>query len=118
MLYTGVEINSLKSYSGKYLYRGSTINKIEIDKIKEYKNNGKLSNIVVFSKAFLSFSEDKNLALKFCGETNDNIIGILYILENNYNNLHESNANIQNFSVFLMKKKYFFFLDLLLLLRV
>ena len=59
MLYTGVEINSLKSYSGKYLYRGSTINKIEIGKIKEYKNNGKLSNIVVFSKACLSFSEDK-----------------------------------------------------------
>ena len=59
MLYTGVEINSLKSYSGKNLYRGSTINKIEIGKIKEYKNNGKLSNIVVFSKAFLSFSEDK-----------------------------------------------------------
>ena len=59
ILYTGVEINSLKSYSGKYLYRGSTTNKIEIGKIKEYKNNGKLSNIVVFSKAFLSFSEDK-----------------------------------------------------------
>ena len=38
MLYTGVEINSLKSYSGKYLYRGSTINKLEIEKMKLLEN--------------------------------------------------------------------------------
>ena len=47
MLYTGVEINSLKSFSGKNLFRGSSINKIEIDKIKKYGNLGKLSSIVV-----------------------------------------------------------------------
>jgi len=65
MMYTGVSINSIKSYPGKFLYRGSTINKIEIDKIKQYNAKGKLSTVVVFSKAFLSFSEDKDEAKNF-----------------------------------------------------
>ena len=52
MLYKVIEINSLKCYQGKYLYRGSVLNKIEIEKIKKYKDIGKLSNIIVFSKAF------------------------------------------------------------------
>ena len=109
MLYTGVEINSLNSYKGKYLYRGSSINKEEIEKIINYFNNGKLSSIVVFSKAFLSFSEDENEAINFCGESDDTKIGILFILENNNINLHESNANIQNFSVFPEEKEILFF---------
>ena len=108
MLYTGIDLNSFKSYSGK-LYRGSVINKIEIDKIKEYKNNGKLSNVVVFSKAFLSFSEDKNQALNYCGDSNDSKIGILFILENDNKYIHNSNANIQNFSVFPNEKEILFF---------
>ncbi len=109
MLYTGVEINSLNSYKGKYLYRGSSINKEEIDKIKKYKGIGKLSSIVVFSKAFLSFSEDENEARKFCGHSDDKKIGILFILENNDINSHQSNANIQNFSVFPNEKEILFF---------
>ena len=71
MMYTGVSINSIKSYPGKFLYRGSSINKIEIDKIKQYSAKGKLSTVVVFSKAFLSFSEDKKEAIKFCGNTDE-----------------------------------------------
>ena len=118
MLYTGVEINSLKSYQGKYLYRGSSINKIEIDKIIKYKNIGKLSTVVAFSKAFLSFSEDKNEAIKFCGKTNDTKVGCLYILENNNMNLHESNADIQIYSSFKGEKEILFFLVLLLLLKI
>ena len=109
MLYTGVEINSLKSYPEKYLYRGSAINKIEIEKIKKYKNNGKLSNIVVFSKAFLSFSENKEKAESFCGISDNTKIECIYILENNNINLHESNADIQNFSVFPIEKEILFF---------
>ena len=109
MLYTGVDKNSFQSYSGEYLYRGSVINKIEIDKIKQYKSIGKLFNVVVFSKAFLSFCEDKNQALNFCGNSNESKIGILFILENNSNNIHESNANIQNISVFPKEKEILFF---------
>ena len=109
MLYTGVEINSLKSFQGKYLYRGSSINKIEINKIIKYKNIGKISTVVAFSKAFLSFSEDKNEAKKFCGKTNDTKVGCLYILENNNMNLHESNADIQIYSSFQGEKEILFF---------
>ena len=109
MLYTGVEINSLESYPGKYLFRGSVINKEEIDKIKKYKNIGKLSNVVVFSKAFLSFSEDEESAKKFLGESDNTKIGCLYILENNNISLHQSNANIQNFSIFPNEKEILFF---------
>ena len=40
----------------------------------------------VFSKAFLSFSEDKDKAELFYGVSDDTKIGCLYILENNNNN--------------------------------
>jgi len=108
MLYLGIEANSLKSYPGKYLYRGSSLNRIEIEKIKKYQNLGKLSTIVVFSKAFLSFSEDESKARKFCGKTNETQVGCLYILENNNINSHESNADIQNYSVFPKEKEILF----------
>ena len=57
LFYNGIEIKSFSSYTGNLLYRGSRINKTEVNKIMEYKEKGKLNNIVVFSKAFLSFSE-------------------------------------------------------------
>ena len=109
MLYTGVEINSLNSYSGEYLYRGATINRIEIDKIKEYKNSNKLSKIVVFSKAFLSFSELRTEAERYCGDADRTKIGCLYILENKNRNLHESNANVQKYSQYPDEKEILFF---------
>ena len=68
LLYEGIEIKSFSSYSGKLLYRGSKINKSDINKIMDYKNKGKLNNIVVFSKAFLSFSEIESEAKKFLKE--------------------------------------------------
>jgi len=109
MMYIGISINSIKSFPGKLLYRGSSINKSEIQKVKEYNKKGKLSIIVVFSKAFLSFSEDKTEAIKFCGKSDENKIGCLYILQNNNINLKESNADIQNFSVFPNEKEILFF---------
>ena len=109
MMYTGVSLNSIKSYPGKFLYRGSCINKKEIKKIKEYNKKGKLSTVVVFSKAFLSFSEDKTEAENFCGNSDETKMGCLYILENNNINLHESNADIQNFSVIPEEKEILFF---------
>ena len=109
MLYKGVEINSIKPYSGKYLYRGTVINKTEIEKINKYKSIGLLSNVVVFSKAFLSFSRDKSEAIPFCGKSDDSKLGCLYILENNNNNLHESNGDIQIFSIFPDEKEILFF---------
>ncbi len=109
MMYTGVSLNSIKSYPGKFLYRGSCINKSEIKKIKEYNKKGKLSAVVVFSKAFLSFSENIKKAKEFCKDSDKTKMGCLYVLENNNINLHESNADIQNFSVFPEEKEILFF---------
>ena len=109
MLFKGVEINSLKSFLGKKLYRGSSLNKKEIEKIKEYKSNGQLSTIVIFSKAFLSFSEEIEKANGFCGNSDDTKLGCLYILENDNKNLHESNADIQSFSIYSNEKEILFF---------
>ena len=109
VLYKGIDINSLKSYKGNYLYRGAVLNKIELGKIKKYKDSGNLSKIVVFSKAFLSFSEDKKKAEGFIGQSDNTKIGCLYILENKNANLHESNADIQYFSVFPKEKEILFF---------
>ena len=109
VLYKGIDINSLKSYKGNYLYRGAVLNKIELEKIKKYKDNGNLSKIVVFSKAFLSFSEDKAKAEGFIGQSDNTKVGCLYILENKNTNLHESNADIQYFSVFPNEKEILFF---------
>ena len=109
MLYTGVEINSLNSFHGMYLYRGASITKREIKKIFAYIKMKKLSHIIVFSKAFLSFSENKIKAMNFCGSSDNTKYGCLYILENYYINLHESNADIQNISVFPDEKEILFF---------
>ena len=37
LLYNGIEIKSYLSYTGNLLYRGSRINKSEIEKIVDYK---------------------------------------------------------------------------------
>ena len=109
MLYTGVKINSLNSSSGQLLYRGSLINKIEIDKIKKYKNLENFSNVVVFSKAFLSFSEIKEEAEKYCIGADNTKVECLFTLENNSINSHGSNADIEKFSSYPAEKEVLFF---------
>ena len=109
MLYTGVKINSLNSSSEHFLFRGSLINKIEIDKIKKYQNLENFSKVVVFSKAFLSFSEIEKEAEKYCIGADNSKVECLFILENNSINSHESNANIQNFSSYSAEKEILFF---------
>ena len=109
ILYNGIEIKSFLSFTGKFLYRGSRINKSEVEKIFDYKNKGKLNNIVVFSKAFLSFSEDESKCIQFLGESDDKFLGILFVLKNYNNSRQESNANIQEFSSYKDEKEILFF---------
>ena len=109
LLYNGIDIKSFSSFTGKLLYRGSTINKSEIEKILDYKNKRKLNNIVVFSKAFLSFSEEESMVLNFIGKSDDKFMGILFVLENNNDIIQESNADIHEFSPFKNEKEILFF---------
>ena len=109
ILYNGIDCKSFSSFTGKVLYRGSRINKSEIEKILEYKNKNKLNNIVVFSKAFLSFSEDESKAKQFLGKSENKFIGILFELQNYDNSKQESNADIQKYSAYKNEKEILFF---------
>ena len=75
----------------------------------DYKNKGKLNTIVVFSRAFLSFSESKFQAEKYLKKSNNKYLGVLFVLENSNINNQESNADIQKFSEYTKEKEILFF---------
>ena len=60
-LYYGLESNSLFSNLNDKLYRGSVLNDDEIEKIINCKNQ----KVMVFCKAFLSFSDNPKVAINF-----------------------------------------------------
>jgi CRISPR/Cas system-associated protein Cas5 (RAMP superfamily) len=67
VLYEGVKLKSLPLSKEKVLYRGSLLLNKEIDKIRKYLNN-KVENLpgaIIFSKSFLSFSKNENIAKFF-----------------------------------------------------
>ena len=109
LLYFGIEKKSFFSFTGKNLYRGAMINKKEYENIKKYKKEGKINNIVVFSKAFLSFSVKKDEAKKFIDKPYGDVLGVLYVLDNNNKDSMESNACIQQFSAFPDEEEILFF---------
>ena len=109
LLYFGIEKKSFFSFTGKKLYRGAMINKKEYENIKQYKKEGKINNIVVFSKAFLSFSKKKDEAKKFIDKPYGDVLGVLYVLDNNNKDSMESNACIQQLSAFPDEEEILFF---------
>ena len=74
ILYEGVKLKSLPLSNNNILYRGSKISNEEINKIKNYLKNKieGLPSSIVFSKSFLSFSKDKNIAIQFIKDENKN----------------------------------------------
>ena len=106
-LYEGVKLKSLPFANNKILYRGAKIANVEIDRIKNNLKNkkGGLPCSIVFSKSFLSFSKDKNIAKYFLEKdknVNNNLSKVLFILEKD-DNLEYSlltHADIQQLSYF------------------
>ena len=100
-----LEKKCFDSFKGNYLYRGTKITKEEKVKIEDYKKKVKLITmnvklifcflliILVFSKAFLSFSEEENKALGFIETPQNNEIEVLYELENENRDFIGSNAS-------------------------
>ena len=88
-LYEGVKLKSLPLANNNILYRGSKISNDEIIKIKEYINKKikGLPSSIVFSKSFLSFTKDKNIADYFLSfkNNNKNLSKVLFILEKDDN---------------------------------
>ena len=84
-LYEGVKSKSLPLSSDILLYLGTTISKEEINVIKNFliKKVEGLPGSIVFSKCFLSFLKERNIAEKFFKHVNvnHNSVKVLFILE-------------------------------------
>ena len=114
-LYEGVKLKSLPLASNNILYRGSKIANEEIIKIKNYliKKIENLPGSIVFSKSFLSFSKDINIAKNFLRyeNNNPNLSKVLFILEKDDNigyNL-STHGDIEKISYFPNEKEVLFF---------
>ena len=107
-LYYGLESNSLFSDMNHKLYRGSIINENEINKII---NNKK---VIVFCKAFLSFSKELDVAVNFL-KTNNLKEGNSYVFfelnavdKNETDNYNKSNIIVEDLSVYKTENEILF----------
>ena len=109
-LYFGLESNSLSPNITDKLYRGSSINISEINKISQYKNN----KVIVFCKAFLSFSKDLKVAINFLKNSalKKNSINVFYELnaidEKEIKNYNISNIMLKDYSVMKSENEIMF----------
>ena len=82
LLYSGLKINNFNFSYTNDLYRGALIEKEEIkDFIKRLEK--KNSHMLIYSKAFMSFSLDKNVAMDFMQKKipTKNTVRVLYIIK-------------------------------------
>ena len=106
-LYEGVENGSLKTCIGQRLYSAASFSQDELIKLNEYKNNRilDLPMSIIFSKAFMSFSKNLNVAEDFLRWKNT-----LLIVEDakaEYDLL--THADIEELSIYGYEKEVLFF---------
>ena len=115
LLYEGLKLKSLPLASNNILYRGSKISNDEIIKIKEFLKNKKkdLPGAIVFSKSFLSFSKDINIAKQFLNNNNnkDNESKVLFIIEKDdkIDYSLSTHSDIENISIHPHEREVLFF---------
>ena len=115
VLYEGVKLKALNIANDSELYRGSVISYTEIDLIKKCLADKKpnLPGVIVFSKAFLSFSKERSVAEGFIRSSNNNpnLCNILYILERDENTDYSSSTHtdLEYISYFGNEKEVLFF---------
>ena len=75
LMYKGLEIKTFKKNITTYLYRGSSLTFEELATIDKYIlcSHMNLPSILLFSKVFLSFSKNRETALKFVNNYKQNI---------------------------------------------
>ena len=127
-LYEGVKLKSLPLAENSTLYRGTKLPKKEIDTIKEYKNKQLENNLqnlpgaIIFSKTFLSFSKDEEVAINFFNQTPTptgsmgEFYKVLFILEKEDPNIDENenyslstHADIEKLSIMPDEREVLFF---------
>ncbi len=108
-LYEGVEKGSLKTCIGQILYSAAYLSYDELIKLNEYKYN-RISDLpmsIIFSKAFLSFTKDLNVAEAFLRGGNKNALLIVEDAKTEYDLL--THADIEELSTFNYEKEVLFF---------
>ena len=115
ILYEGIKLKSLPLASNNILYRGSKISNNEINLIKKYLKE-KLKDLpgaIVFSKSFLSFTKDKNIANGFLNlkNNNNNLSKVLYIIEKDdkIDYSLSTHSDIEDISFYGYEKEVLFF---------
>ena len=107
MMFEGISNRSLIISEDEYLYYGTKMEKNKIDKMNVYRNS-----YIFYSRCFLSFTKDENIAKKYIGETDDKFYGILIKLHNNniipYNTITQG-VDIESFSTYPNEKEVLFF---------
>ena len=111
MLYKGLKEFEYKD--NDILYRGTNISNEEIENILNfYKNrkndDGYKASYLIYSRAFISFSKDKNVSLGFIQDIK-NTKKILFQLKNSCNIKNLSNAYLYNISYFPDEFEVLFF---------
>ena len=119
MMYKGLELNSLRSYGNKTIYRGCILNIEEIQKLEKNKNYNKNNypKELLYSRSFLSFSKKQNIAENYIIENvnkklNKNLVPVLLIIEslNNKEDIkYLSNCYMKKISEFSFEKEVLFF---------
>ena len=121
LLYSGLKINSFNFSSTKDLYRGALIKREEIDNLIYHLKKQKYSDIpgLIFSKAFMSFSLDKKVAMDFMKKKKptEKEVRVLYILKTEVLNTFEkplinknaTNADLRDISFFEEEREILLF---------
>ena len=113
MLYAGLKEFEYKG--DEQLYRGANISDIEIDNILNfYKNRNEMNEFqnknlyLIYSRAFLSFSKNKVVSLKFLKDIK-NTKKVIFLIKNSSNNKILSNAYLFKISVLPDENEVLFF---------
>ena len=120
LLYDALNKKSIKSFYNKKLYRGAVLSKIELKNIEnlfkineelklmneKVKNKDEINSCLYFSKTFLSFSKDIDVAKGFIGKETEDLLPVLFEVEElnekeiKKNDFFVPNLDLQNITDF------------------
>ena len=122
LLYAGLKLNNFNFSYTNDLFRGALIEIEEVEKLSKYLKNRKNSDTpqaLIYSKAFMSFSLDINVALDFMQRKNPSYktVRVLYILKTEVKDSKErmliyknaTNADLTDISYFENEKEILLF---------
>ncbi len=122
LLYSGLKLNNFNFSYTRDLFRGAVIKIEEIQNLIKYMENKKESDIpkaLIYSKAFMSLSLDKNVAINFMREKKptEKLARVLYILKTEVSDINErilinknaTNADLSDISFYEDEKEILLF---------